>query len=221
VFIFQFFESLAKLIEGTFDAIQNGWRRFVSEPLQSLFFYIILFLAGVIAILRATCEEVDRMLSHIEKALISIALLTMVGLSFLDYLRREVSFFSFEIQGGAGMAVVLMVWVGFLGASLASRQKKHLAVDATDRILSPGAAKLVKRFGAFIAAGFCWKLSGYSMELVNQSLIGGAGQDTVPLWGFLEGPVNTLGGFLHPEEGDNTIVAIGSIVVLFLLVYML
>ena len=157
MFIFTFFESIAKLIEGLSDAIQNGWRRFVWRPLQSCIFYFILFFTGCIAIMRALCEEVDRMLSHIEKALISIALLVMVTLSFLDYLRREVSFFSFEVHGGAGMAVVLMVWVGFLGASLASRQKKHLAVDATDRILSPKVAKTVKRFSALIAAGFCWK----------------------------------------------------------------
>ena len=144
MFIFQVFEKISTVIEGLFDAIRSGWRRFISGPFQNLLFYIILCFTGCIAILRAVCEEVDRMLSHLEKALISIALLTMVVLSFFDYLRREVSFFSFEIQGGAGMAVVLMVWVGFLGASLASRQKKHLAVDATDKILSPAAAKLVK-----------------------------------------------------------------------------
>lgn len=209
MFIFQVFEKLSAVIEGLFDAIRSGWRRFVSGPFQNLLFAFILCFAGIITVLRAVCEEIDRMLSHIEKALISIALLTMVVLSFFDYLRREVSFFSFEIQGGAGMAVVLMVWVGFLGASLASRQKKHLAVDATDRILSPMAAKLVKRFGAFIAAGFCWKLGGYSMELVNQSLIAGSGQDSVPLWGFLEGGVNVLGNFLHPQNGNS--ISIGLI----------
>ena len=221
MFIFQVFEKLSTVIEGLFDAIRSGWRRFISGPFQNLLFYIILCFTGCIAILRAVCEEVDRMLSHLEKALISIALLTMVVLSFFDYLRREVSFFSFEIQGGAGMAVVLMVWVGFLGASLASRQKKHLAVDATDKILSPAAAKLVKRFGTFIAAGFCWKLGGYSMELVNQSLLAGSGQDSVPLWGFLQGGVNILGNFLHPETGNNITIGLISTVIVLGLVYLL
>ena len=221
MFIFQVFEKLSTVIEGLFDAIQSGWRRFIKGPFQSLLFYFILCLTGLIAILRAVCEEIDRMLSHLEKALISIALLTMVVLSFFDYLRREVSFFSLEIQGGAGMAVVLMVWVGFLGASLASRQKKHLAVDATDKILSPAAAKLVKRFGAFIAAGFCWKLGGYSMELVDQSLLAGSGQDSVPLWGFLQGGVNTLGNFLHPETGNNIRTGLIATAVVLGLVYLL
>ena len=117
------------------------------------------------------------------------------------------------------MAVVLMVWVGFLGASLATRQKKHLAVDATDRILSPKVAQMVKRFGALIAAGFCWELGGYSMELVNQSLITGSGQDAVPLWDILKIPVNMLGGFLHPETGNQQSLAFLSGLGLLGLVY--
>ena len=53
----------------------------------------------------------------------------------MDYLRREIDFVDVEIQGGPNMAVALMVWVGFLGASLATMERKHLAVDATERLL--------------------------------------------------------------------------------------
>ncbi|MEC7986259.1 MAG: TRAP transporter large permease subunit [Myxococcota bacterium] len=221
MFIFRIFDSLAKIIERISDSIQNVWNRLVQGPLQSLFFYLILLISALIVIVKAICEELDRMFSYIEKFLISFAFLIMVALSFLDYLRREVSFFTFEVQGGVGMSVVLMVWVGFLGASLATRQKKHLAVDATDRILSPRAAQLVKRFSALIAAAFCWIFSGHAMELVNQSLIDKSGQDALPLWDSLLVPINTLGSFLHPSSGNATLVLAVSTAILLGTIYAL
>ena len=83
----------------------------------------MLVVTGLIIIIEALCEEWDRFLAFLEKSFIGIAMLIMVALSFMDYLRREVEFVDFEIDGGANASVVLMVWVGFLGASLATRQR--------------------------------------------------------------------------------------------------
>ncbi len=205
--------SVFRPIERVVDAIDQGWRRFwrafVDGPLQTVLFVLILTISGCIALLKAALAEADRWWAGIEKVLIGVALLSMTALSFLDYLRREVSFFHMEIQGGPTMAVVLMVWVGFLGASLATRQRKHLSVDASERILSPKAARLVKRFSALVAAGFCWHFSDYAIELVNESLVNATGQDALPLWDWLVGPINALGGLLF----GGTATSITSIAV--------
>ena len=79
---------------------------------------------------------------------------------------------------------------------LATRQKKHLAVDATDRILSPKAARVAKRFTAFVAATFCWQFGGHAIGMVESNLLAGLGQDALPLWYIAEGPVNALGNVL-------------------------
>jgi len=190
------FEGLERLISGLTGAIRTGWRRLWRGPLQSLLFWLLLIFTGAWVLLEATLSELDRLLAWLEKAFISVALLMMVGLSFADYLRREVPGFNFEVSGGAGMSVVLMVWVGFFGASLATRQRKHLAVDATDRILSPRAARLVKRFTALVAAGFCWQFSGYATGLMEENLLKGTGQEALPLWESLIPVVNLLGSTL-------------------------
>lgn len=217
---FSLLESFAVQVEKLSSFIQNIWTGFKEGPLRSFFFYLILCITGIIVLLEAICEECDRFLANIEKAFISIALLIMVSLSFLDYLRREVTFFTFEIEGGANMAVVLMVWVGFLGASLATRQKKHLSVDATDKILSPAAARITKRFTALLAAGFCWNFAGHAKGLIEQSLISGAGQDALPLWDILLEPVNFIGSFLL-SDNNSGLVLLGALIPLLVLVYVI
>ena len=112
-FFFGLLEGLANQIEKISSGIQRLWNLFKDGPLLSFLFYLILSITAIIVFLEAICEECDRFLANIEKTFISIALLIMVMLSFLDYLRREIDFFTFEIDGGANMAVVLMVWVGF------------------------------------------------------------------------------------------------------------
>ena len=162
---------------------------------------VVLTITGLIVALEEVAERVDRVIAWLERATIAAFLLTMTVLSFVDYMRREFSFFDLEIEGGPNMATLMMVWVGFLGASLATRRGQHLSVDATDRVLSPAAAKLAKRFTAFVAAGLCWQLAKHSWLLTGENLYRG---DTVPglrIWDFLIGPLNGLMA-LMPEAGD-------------------
>ena len=197
--------TLVERIVGAIDrAIRGTWRRFVDGPLQNFLFILIPVISGCIALLKGVFSEANRMWANVEKALIGVAMLAMTALSFMDYMRREVSFFTLEIQGGPNMAVVLMVWVGFLGASLAAMERKHLAVDATERLLSGRAARLAKRFSALAAAAFCWYFADYAIELVDESLTAGAGQDALPLWDWLVYPVNLLGSAVLGENSIGT-----------------
>jgi C4-dicarboxylate transporter DctM subunit len=209
------YKPVEKVVNAIDSGIRKGWRAFVDGPLQDLLFVLILLISGCIALLKGTLSEADRMWANVEKAFIGVAMLAMTALSFLDYMRREVSFFDLEIQGGPNMAVVLMVWVGFLGASLAAKDRKHLSVDATERLLSGKAARLAKRFSAFAAAAFCWYFADYAIELVDESLIQGAGQDALPLWDWLVWPVNWVGEAVVGADGLGTPLAAISAIVFF------
>jgi C4-dicarboxylate transporter DctM subunit len=209
--------SVFRPVERVIGAV-DGWRRrfwrsLADGPLQTLLFLLIILISGAIALTKAALSEADRWWAGIEKGLIGVALLVMTGLSFLDYLRREVPVFDFEIQGGPTMAVVLMVWVGFLGASLATRQRKHLSVDASERLLSPKAARIVKRFSALATAGFCLHFSEYAIDLVDESLVNHAGQDALPLWDWLVPPINLFGEILFGGTPGalGTVAAFGAL----------
>jgi C4-dicarboxylate transporter, DctM subunit len=212
------FDALERLITAVQNGVSGAWRAVRDGPLQNVLFWLILIVTGLLIIVRAVLEELDELLAGVEKALISVALLAMTAFSFLDYLRREVPGVDLSIQGGAKMAVVLMVWVGFLGASLATRQKKHLSVDASDRLLSPAAARLVKRFSALAAAAFCWVFTSHATALMDESLIGGEGLEALPLWDWLVAPINLLGSTLLAPEGLPIWVGIAAAAILLALV---
>ena len=162
---------------------EDGWDIFRTR--------VLLGLTGVAVIIDELFTQVDRLVAWLERATICVLLLVMAALSFLDYLRREAGL-DVDVDGGPAMATLMMVWVGFLGASIATRQGQHLAVDVTDRVLSPGAAKIAKRFSAFVAAGLCWKLMQYSWSLVAEGLSYGDIAPGLPVWAFLETPINLL-----------------------------
>ncbi len=208
--VVRLFDGVERVVEGIDRSVRSAWRAFRDGLLQSLLFWALIVATGVIVVVRAILEELDELLAGLEKTVISIALLTMTALSFMDYVRREVPGVDIEIPGGANMAVVLMVWVGFLGASLATRTGQHLSVDASDRVLSPAAARLTKRFSALVAALFCWTFSDHAIALMDESLAKGEGLEGLPLWNWLVAPINLLGRAILSAEGPSVLVAAGA-----------
>lgn len=191
--VFGVVESAVNTIEGSI----RGLGRFLRDRvLNHVAFGLILALTALRVVLGTAFSELDRLLAKVERWFIATAMLVMTALSFLDYLRREMPGFEFEIDGGPNFAVVLMVWVGFFGASLATRQRKHLSVDLSERLLSPAAGRMVQRFAALIAAGFCWSFSGHAQELMDESLLRSATQETLPMWPEMVAPIDSVGWLL-------------------------
>jgi len=198
------FDALDRALGSIGDAIRGAWRALWNGgPLETLIFGLVLFITGLRVVLGGFFRTVDKGLEISEKAFLTVAMLAMVGLSFNDYLFRELDGKAFDLPGGTNLALVLLVWVGFLGASLATRQRQHLAVDATDRILSAGAAKWVKRFTALVAAGLCYFMTDGSWELVKESIDFEDSVEGLEVWPWLESPLNLLIGLLpgEPLEG--------------------
>ncbi len=184
------FDALDGVIDGVTGGVRRAWRTAWDGPLQALLFWLILGLTGLRLVIERTLDGLDRCVSWLEKAFLAVAMLLMVFLSFFDYLQREGPEMSFDIPGGPNMAMVLMVWVGFLGASLATRQGKHLAVDATERFLSPGAARLAQRFSALVAAGLCYKLMTFSWTMTTEALEYEDEMEGLVVWEWLVTPIN-------------------------------
>lgn len=69
------------------------------------------------------------------------------------------------------LARYLMIWAGFLGASIATRKRRHLKIDILPRFLPPdGQAKtMVERATSLISAGFCFFLVVVGYEFVDNS----------------------------------------------------
>jgi len=95
---------------------------------------------------RLSFHSADSVVAAGEGALLTLAFLAMVGLYFHHMVDGSLTF-----EGK--LATFLMLWVGFLGASLATREKKHLAVEALFKALPFRYKPLLRILAALVATG--------------------------------------------------------------------
>ena len=92
-------------------------------------------------------------LSWIESSLIVILLGVMVMLAFLQVILRNL--FSFGFLWADPLLRYMVMWVGFLGAVIATREEKHFGVDFLTRYFSQrflhGTKIFVDSFAAVVA----------------------------------------------------------------------
>jgi len=100
-------------------------------------------------------KQIDRVLEKIEGHLIVLILSLMILLSFGQMLLRNL--FDTGIVWGDTLLRQWVLWVGFLGASIAVRQDKHISIEVFSNPSSIFFKRLIKiftRFSAGIISGF-------------------------------------------------------------------
>ncbi len=85
-------------------------------------------------------HRLDTAAARLEEWILIIVVMSMVLFSFLQVVLRNV--LSEGILGGDIVLRHLVLWVGFIGASLATRSERHINIDVFSRFLK-GRAKLV------------------------------------------------------------------------------
>ena len=212
-----FNDFLAREYKASLEQVaQSG--SWVANTVMAILFGLTL-LASLIALWVAIKGVMKRDLASVGGGLIGLVSSTGVlywlsgGISGVaeSLLKPETGIWSLE--GQANIAMLLMVVVGFVGASIATREGKHLTIDAADRVLSPGSARFVKRFTSLVASILCLVLAKGSWTLVFES-----SQDAfegAKVWAWFVTPINWLtqhfvdwqnyrieSAFVAPETGD-------------------
>lgn len=83
------------------------------------------------------------------------------------------------------LALVMMIWVALLGASMATYERSHLSLEMGEKIWPAKLLHLVKALGHGVASGFCLAALLLSIDLVaSQRHLGVAIEDTdwLKLW---------------------------------------
>lgn len=97
--------------------------------------------------------SVDKKLAQVEAGILILTLSIMILLAFLQVILRN--FFSYSIIWGDPFLRHLVLWIGFLGASMATKENRHINIDALFRVLSPAwqrrAQVLTNLFSAFVS----------------------------------------------------------------------
>ena len=198
------FRAIDAVTVDLFHGLTDALKRFYNGPVQGLLFRIILLFTAISVITRAVGATLDRWLGAVERAFVGVSMLVMTLLAFNEYLQREFRprFGDlggiWALDGQMNMALLLMVVVGFIGASLATRDGKHMAVDAADRVLAPPARAWVRLIRNWVAAGLCFAFmhGGWTAVFTHsQDSFEGA-----KVWSPLVMPINAVVSVLPGEK---------------------
>ena len=126
-------------------------------------------------------EKWDDRLGRIEKFTLSIMLSVMILLAFIQIVLRNV--FSSGIAWGDPLVRYLVLWVGFIGASLATREGKHITIELFSRWLSDRSNRSFKAISNLISALVCALLVFAGWTFVsNEAQMGGTAFLHIPIW---------------------------------------
>jgi tripartite ATP-independent transporter DctM subunit len=123
---------------------------------------------------------VIRLLATIEDGVAALALAAMVALPLLEILVRRA--FGVGLPGSGPFVQHLTLWVGFLGAAIAAREGKLLAL-ATGAAVPERARRAAAVFSAAVAACMATILAGGAVQLVlSERETGTIIAASVPAW---------------------------------------
>jgi TRAP-type C4-dicarboxylate transport system permease small subunit len=126
-------------------------------------------------------KRLQTIINLVEDSILVGLLLLMIVLSVLQIFLRN--FFGGGVVWSEVLVRVLVLWVGLLGAMVASRQGNHINIDIMNRYLS-GRAKFVVQFVVeLFTALICIVVAYYSLEFVQMEFVyGGESFAKVPTW---------------------------------------
>ena len=114
-------------------------------------------------------KKIDEIIAGLETALITVILSLMIILSFGQVVLRN--FFNESILWGDIFLRQMVLWVGFIGASLAARDQRHIAVDFLPNISPSSWRKPIRTLTNLCAAGIsaflaqaAWDFVAYERE---------------------------------------------------------
>ncbi len=128
-------------------------------------------------------QTVDSGLAYVETGLIILILGSMVLLSFLQVLMRN--FFDTGILWGDIFLRHLVLWVGFIGASLATREEKHINIDLLTRLIPQKIVPFAKIIIDITSVIICLVLVKAGWEFVSMEIESNTTLfQNVPSWYF-------------------------------------
>ena len=128
-------------------------------------------------------DTVNTWIARFESALIVIILSAMILLAFLQVLLRN--FFDEGLLWGDILLRHLVLWVGFLGASLATRDQKHISIDLFGRLLSGRGRQIAGVITNIFSVFVGYLLTDASWYFVmDEKSMGTTIFNDIPIWYF-------------------------------------
>jgi TRAP-type C4-dicarboxylate transport system permease small subunit len=123
----------------------------------------------------------DDTIGRMEKFLVAAMLSLMILLAFLQIILRNV--FSTGISWGDPLVRYLVLWVGFIGAGLATKEGKHITIEVFSKWFSGNGQRYLQVFSCLVSALICGLLTFAGLTFVqNEAQMGGTTFLEIPVW---------------------------------------
>jgi len=126
-------------------------------------------------------ERAQMILYRVEDSILVGLLMLMITLAVLQIFLRNL--FETGIVWSDVLVRILVLWVGLVGAMVASRKGNHINIDIMERFLSERAKIIVNFVVELFTAFICSMVAYYSIRFVQMELVdGGRAFANVPTW---------------------------------------
>ena len=123
----------------------------------------------------------DDTIGRLEKFLVTAMLSVMILLAFLQIILRNV--FSTGISWGDPLVRYLVLWVGFIGAGLATKEGKHITIEVFSRWFSGKGRRYLQALSYLMSALICGLLTFAGWTFVqNEAQMGSTTFLEIPVW---------------------------------------
>lgn len=126
-------------------------------------------------------DRLDDYIGRIERVCIVLLLSSMILVAFAQILLRN--FLATGIAWGDALIRNLVVWVGFIGASLATKENKHITIDVVSHWVSGRKSRYIQLLAYFFSAFICGLLTFAAYRFVQmEALMGDRTFLDIPVW---------------------------------------
>ena len=110
-------------------------------------------------------QRMYRFLLRFEESLLVIILLGTIIIAVAQVLLRN--FFHAGIPWGDSLVRIMVLWLGLIGAMIASRSHRHIKIDIISRHLNPANQIILRRFTDIITSVVCFIVAWHAYLFVS------------------------------------------------------
>ena len=125
--------------------------------------------------------NLDKHIGRLEKFLIAALLAVIIILAFGQIVLRNL--FATGIDSGDSIVRYLVVWVGFIGAAIATKEGKHITIDVLSRWITGNGKSAIQFICHLSSAVICGLLTWAGIKFIwFEAQMGGTAFFNLPIW---------------------------------------
>jgi len=126
-------------------------------------------------------KRIDEIIDRTEHRLLVILLSLMILIAFSQIVLRNL--FETGLAWGDPLVRNLVLWVGFIGAALATKEGKHINIDVVSRWMPPRGKIFIEAITNLFSCFICALLTFAALKFIkNEAQMGGTTFLGIPSW---------------------------------------